>query len=52
MHRGPMQAPARKKQGYLKFSDGTEYRGEIVNGKANGFGRLSVPNGTRFEGEF
>jgi hypothetical protein len=36
----------------LKFSDGTEYEGDILNGEAHGIGILRVPNGTVFEGEF
>ncbi len=41
-----------KQNGFLKFSDGSEYEGDIVNGQANGQGMLTVPNGTVFQGEF
>lgn len=41
-----------KHTGFLRFTDGSDYEGEIENGQANGYGVLTVPNGTVYEGEF
>ncbi len=39
------------KKGSLTFSDGTIYKGEVVDGKANGKGLCILPNGGRYEGD-
>ena len=40
------------KQGYVKYSDGSEYLGEWINGKRNGYGKHIMANLDEYEGKF
>ena len=40
------------KQGYVRYSDGSEYLGEWINGKRNGYGKHVMPNLDEYEGKF
>jgi hypothetical protein len=36
----------------LVSPDGSRYEGEFVKGRRNGFGKLTMKNGTVYEGQF
>ncbi len=40
------------KKGYVKYSDGSEYLGEWINGKRNGYGKHVMSNLDEYEGKF
>lgn len=39
-------------EGEYKFADGKVYKGSFYNGHSDGFGKLILPNGDSYEGDW